>query len=128
MPHLCFFAEIMILEALFLAYSKWKTDSTSDIITRGFCSMRSRLLRSLKRAFIFLFSLETDLPPLIRRVRVLTTSNVSFGQIPPEHWYQPEWIDETRASAGRQKMMQQGIIYAGKCLSFMKISSALYLS
>jgi len=49
-----------------------------------------------------------------RRVRVLTDAPVHFGQIPPEHWYQPEWIDEEQATANRLRMMAQGIIYAGK--------------
>lgn len=49
-----------------------------------------------------------------RRVRVLTDAPVHFGQIPPEHWYQPEWIDEAQATANRLRMMAQGIIYAGK--------------
>lgn len=47
------------------------------------------------------------------RVTVLADSPVSFGLIPSEHWNQPDWIDEEKASAGRSKMMSQGIIYAG---------------
>lgn len=45
---------------------------------------------------------------------MLTDAPVHFGQIPPEHWYQPEWIDEAQATANRLRMMAQGIIYAGK--------------
>ncbi|KAF9264669.1 glycosyltransferase family 15 protein [Marasmius fiardii PR-910] len=48
-----------------------------------------------------------------QRVSVITQSPVSFGLIPKEHWFQPEWIDEGRARAGREKMMSQGIIYGG---------------
>ncbi|KAF9454502.1 glycosyltransferase family 15 protein [Macrolepiota fuliginosa MF-IS2] len=47
------------------------------------------------------------------RVRVLTDAPIHFGQIPSEHWYQPDWIDEDRARAGRSRLMAQGIIYAG---------------
>ncbi|KAK7467141.1 hypothetical protein VKT23_004200 [Stygiomarasmius scandens] len=47
------------------------------------------------------------------RVSLITRAPVSFGLIPHEHWYQPDWIDENRARAGRQKMMAQRIIYAG---------------
>ncbi|KAF5391283.1 hypothetical protein D9757_001876 [Collybiopsis confluens] len=47
------------------------------------------------------------------RVSVLTRAPISFGQIPKEHWYQPEWIDEDRAREGRQKMMAKQIIYGG---------------
>ena len=48
-----------------------------------------------------------------RTVSNLTEAKISFGLIPPEHWYQPEWIDEDRAAQGRQKMHEQNIIYAG---------------
>jgi len=47
------------------------------------------------------------------RVRVLTDAPIHFGQIPHDHWYQPDWIDEDRARAGRSRMLSQGIIYAG---------------
>lgn len=35
------------------------------------------------------------------RVRGMTSADVQFGLVPPEHWYQPEWIDEERAEKGR---------------------------
>lgn len=38
---------------------------------------------------------------------------MQFGLIPSEHWKQPAWIDEEKATASRVKMMSQGIIYAG---------------
>lgn len=47
------------------------------------------------------------------RVSVLTRAPIHFGLIPKEHWYQPDWIDEERATQGRAKMMAQRIIYAG---------------
>ncbi|GAW10328.1 glycosyltransferase family 15 protein [Lentinula edodes] len=47
------------------------------------------------------------------RVSVLTRAPIFFGLIPKEHWFQPDWIDEDRARAGRQKMMAQRIIYGG---------------
>ncbi|KAF8628350.1 hypothetical protein AX15_003889 [Amanita polypyramis BW_CC] len=48
-----------------------------------------------------------------RRVSMLTDAPVSFGLIPQEHWYQPDWIDEDRARRGRLQLMAQGIIYGG---------------
>ncbi|KAK2460494.1 hypothetical protein APHAL10511_007500 [Amanita phalloides] len=48
-----------------------------------------------------------------KRVSVLTNSKVEFGQIPHDHWYQPVWIDEGKASAGRKKMEEDNIIYGG---------------
>ena len=38
---------------------------------------------------------------------------MEFGLIPPEHWNQPESIDEDRAAESRNKMMEQHIIYGG---------------
>ncbi|KAJ7211167.1 glycosyltransferase family 15 protein [Mycena pura] len=43
----------------------------------------------------------------------VTKASVSFGQVPREHWFQPDWVDEDLARAGRDKMVEQGIIYAG---------------
>ncbi|KAK7044491.1 glycosyltransferase family 15 protein [Favolaschia claudopus] len=43
----------------------------------------------------------------------LTNGTVSFGLVPKEHWFQPDWIDEDLARAGRDKMVAQDIIYAG---------------
>ena len=47
------------------------------------------------------------------RVRELTDSSVEFGLIPKEHWYQPEWIDEEKASESRKKMAENNVIYGG---------------
>lgn len=33
--------------------------------------------------------------------------------MPPEHWHQPDWIDEKQATASRNKMMEDNIIYGG---------------
>ncbi|SJL06040.1 related to Alpha-1,2 mannosyltransferase KTR1 [Armillaria ostoyae] len=46
------------------------------------------------------------------RISAAISAPVSFGLIPKEHWYQPHWIDETLAAAGRKKMAAANIIYA----------------
>jgi len=38
---------------------------------------------------------------------------VHFGQIPEEHWYQPPWINETKAEEERKKMEEENVIYGG---------------
>ncbi|KAM5545741.1 hypothetical protein V8D89_000779 [Ganoderma adspersum] len=38
---------------------------------------------------------------------------VSFGLIPKEHWYQPDWIDEEKAAAGRAQMEADNVVYGG---------------
>ncbi|KAH0583859.1 hypothetical protein H2248_009456 [Termitomyces sp. 'cryptogamus'] len=48
-----------------------------------------------------------------KRVSVLTDAPISFGLIPREHWFQPDWIDEDKAKTERTKLMWKGIIYAG---------------
>ncbi|KAF8628415.1 hypothetical protein AX15_003937 [Amanita polypyramis BW_CC] len=47
------------------------------------------------------------------RVSELTDASVQFGLIPPDHWNQPSWINETRASAAREKMVAGNVIYGG---------------
>ncbi|KAJ3780585.1 glycosyltransferase family 15 protein [Lentinula aff. detonsa] len=41
-----------------------------------------------------------------------SSAPISFGLIPSEDWYQPDWIDEERATEGRDKMKAANIIYA----------------
>jgi alpha 1,2-mannosyltransferase len=44
---------------------------------------------------------------------MLVSGQVQFGVIPHDHWFQPDWIDEEKASKGRFDMLMKGIIYAG---------------
>ncbi|KAF9246499.1 glycosyltransferase family 15 protein [Melanogaster broomeanus] len=46
-------------------------------------------------------------------ITVLTDVPVSFGLIPHDHWFQPEWIDEDLAREGRDRLVRQNIIYGG---------------
>ena len=69
-----------------------------------------RILRSEYRVFRY-SSVILCIP---RRVSVLTLAPITFGQIPRDHWHQPNWIDEDRAKEGRFRLMWQGIIYASK--------------
>ena len=53
-----------------------------------------------------------------RRLRNVINGEVTFDEIPHDHWFQPEWIDEDRATAGREHLIKDGVIYGGKpCLS-----------
>jgi alpha 1,2-mannosyltransferase len=49
----------------------------------------------------------------ISRVSFLASGDVYFGLIPEEHWYQPSWINETKAKEERDKMQEENIIYGG---------------
>jgi alpha 1,2-mannosyltransferase len=64
--------------------------------------------------------IRVDFTPLIlighssrRRVTELTDATVEFGVIPHDHWYQPDSIDEEKASAARQQMEKNNVIYGG---------------
>jgi len=43
------------------------------------------------------------------RVSAVASGVLHFGQIPREHWFQPDWIDETKATEERVKMIEDGI-------------------
>ncbi|KAF7778713.1 CAZyme family GT15 [Agaricus bisporus var. burnettii] len=47
------------------------------------------------------------------RLEQLTDSTIKYGLIPPEHWVQPDWIDEEKASAARKDMVKNNVIYGG---------------
>lgn len=48
-----------------------------------------------------------------RRVSMVTYSQVEFGVIPHDHWFQPYWIDEDKASKARKQMEENNVIYGG---------------
>lgn len=58
----------------------------------------------------------------------LTDARVEFGLIPPEHWHQPSWINETRAADERRQMEAKSVIYGGKkwILSFVSRCALKY--
>lgn len=47
------------------------------------------------------------------RISNVVSGPVEFGLIPHDDWFQPAWIDETKATAGREKMQADNIIYGG---------------
>lgn len=47
------------------------------------------------------------------RVSNLASRSVHFGQIPEEHWHQPDWINKTLAEEERGKMVAENVIYGG---------------
>lgn len=48
-----------------------------------------------------------------KRVSLVVSGQVYFGQIPEDNWYQPGWINETKATEERQKMESENVIYGG---------------
>lgn len=41
----------------------------------------------------------------------LTNNKCFYGTIDPEHWHQPDWIDEERATKAREEMIAKKVIY-----------------
>ncbi|KAK7693374.1 hypothetical protein QCA50_002942 [Cerrena zonata] len=48
-----------------------------------------------------------------KRITALTDAKVEFGKIPREHWFQPDWIDEDKATKSRENMVKNQVIYGG---------------
>jgi alpha 1,2-mannosyltransferase len=51
-------------------------------------------------------------------IQALTNTTVQFGVIPSDHWHQPSWVDEDRASKSRDEMVRNNVIYGGTCWQF----------
>lgn len=47
----------------------------------------------------------------IKYTSELTNSKCHYGLIEPDHWHQPDWIDEQKASAAREEMIRKQVIY-----------------
>ena len=60
------------------------------------------------------------------RVTKLTKSKVEFGLIPAEHWNQPQWINETKASLARQRLLKDGVAYGGEFAMLILCSVKLF--
>ena len=46
------------------------------------------------------------------RVRRVTNASVEFGVIEHDHWFQPDWVNETLAAENRRRMAIGGVPYA----------------
>lgn len=44
---------------------------------------------------------------------IANSSSVAFGVIPKEHWEQPSWIDEAKATSERNRLTSAGVKYGG---------------
>ncbi|KAI0048474.1 glycosyltransferase family 15 protein [Auriscalpium vulgare] len=87
-------------------------NSDADGAVRSMRDLEDRFNRNFQYPWVFLNDEPFD-DNFKKRVSVLTTAPVSFGVIPKDMWHQPPWIDEERASAARQKMVDDNIIYGG---------------
>ncbi|PCH38078.1 glycosyltransferase family 15 protein [Wolfiporia cocos MD-104 SS10] len=74
--------------------------------------MEDRFNKHYKYPYVFLNE-EPFSDEFKSRIQVLTDAPVEFGLISHDHWYQPEWIDEQKASAAREEMIRNQVIYGG---------------
>ncbi|KAG5642957.1 hypothetical protein DXG03_001839 [Asterophora parasitica] len=74
--------------------------------------MEDRFNKKFQYPYVFLNDQPFD-DAFKNRVSKLTDAKVEFGVIPKEHWVQPDSIDEAKASAARESMVKNGVIYGG---------------
>ncbi|GJE90648.1 glycosyltransferase family 15 protein [Phanerochaete sordida] len=87
-------------------------NSDTDSALRSVRELEDRFNHQFHYPWVFLNE-EPFSDDFKKRISNVISGEVEFGQIPRDHWYQPEWIDETKAQAGRDKMVQDNIIYGG---------------
>ncbi|KAK0483652.1 glycosyltransferase family 15 protein [Armillaria novae-zelandiae] len=74
--------------------------------------MEDRFNKKFRYPYVFLNEQEFS-EQFKSRVSELTDVDVKFGLIPHDHWYQPETIDEAKASEARADMVKNNVIYGG---------------
>jgi alpha 1,2-mannosyltransferase len=86
-------------------------------VVKSMSQLEAKFNRNFGYPYVFLneepFSTEFR-----RSVKELTQNNIEFGLIPRNHWFQPDSIDEAKAAASRQNMVDNGVIYGGAYLGF----------
>ncbi|ESK90960.1 glycosyltransferase family 15 protein [Moniliophthora roreri MCA 2997] len=83
-----------------------------DNTVRSIRRMEDRFNRFYRYPYVLLNE-EPFTEEFKKRVSNVISSNVEFGLIPRDHWFQPDWIDEDKATAGRKKLEEEGVIYGG---------------
>ncbi|KAG9121688.1 alpha 1,2-mannosyltransferase 2.4.1 [Ceratobasidium sp. 392] len=72
--------------------------------------MEDRFNKKFKYPYVFL-----NEEPFSDEFKKWTTEVVGtqtfYGQIPHDHWFQPDWIDEEKATRARLKMIEEKVIY-----------------
>jgi len=81
-------------------------------IIKSMKQMEDRFNKKLRYPYVFLNE-EPFNDKFKEAVMELTDAKVEFGLIPHDHWYQPDWIDESRATASREDMVKNNVIYGG---------------
>ncbi|KAI0273644.1 glycosyltransferase family 15 protein [Gloeopeniophorella convolvens] len=81
-------------------------------VVKSLKQMEDRFNKRFRYPYVFLNE-EPFTVQFKERIAELTDAPIEFGLIPKEHWVQPEWIDEEKASAAREEMSKNNVIYGG---------------
>lgn len=87
-------------------------NSDTDSAVRSVRELEDKFNKRFNYAWTFLNE-EPFSDDFKKRVSNVVSGPVEFGLIPRDHWYQPDWIDEDKATAARKKMEENHIIYGG---------------
>ncbi|OCH85871.1 glycosyltransferase family 15 protein [Obba rivulosa] len=87
-------------------------NSDLDSAVRSVRELEDRFNRRFQYPWVFLNE-EPFSDEFKTRISNVISGPVSFGLIPHDHWFQPDWIDEEKATVGRNKMLEDNIIYGG---------------
>ncbi|THH16350.1 hypothetical protein EW146_g4283 [Bondarzewia mesenterica] len=81
-------------------------------IVKSMKQMEDRFNKKFRYPYVFLNEEAFD-TKFRETVLDLTDAKIEFGLIPRDHWFQPDWIDEEKATAARDQMAADKVIYGG---------------
>ncbi|KAF8238655.1 glycosyltransferase family 15 protein [Tricholoma matsutake] len=87
--------------------------------------MEDRFNKKFQYPYVFLNEQPFD-DRFKKRVAALTAATVQFGLVPADHWTQPSWINETKASAARESMAKNNVIYGGVYRNMCRFNSGFF--
>ncbi|KAG1827260.1 glycosyltransferase family 15 protein [Suillus subaureus] len=99
----------------------------SDLI--GIMSSMKQIEDRFNRKFQYPYVFLNDEPftqSFKDHILALTNTKVEFGVIPPDHWHQPSWVDEDRASKSRDDMVRDNVIYGGTYRNMCRFNSGFF--
>ena len=94
------------------ASSKWRIGSIRNSSIHMCSSTKKislKILKSAPRLHTRCSDSQHDIIIPRRWTTEVTSTNCSYGKIPHDHWFQPDWIDETKATASRLDMIENNV-------------------
>ncbi|KAI0054090.1 glycosyltransferase family 15 protein [Auriscalpium vulgare] len=94
-------------------------------VVKSIKQLEDRFNKQFRYPYVFLNEEEFNVK-FKETITELTDAKVEFGVIPHDHWYQPSWINETRASASREDMVKNNVIYGGAYRNMCRFNSGFF--